>query len=319
MTTRGRDGELRLTLAKRANRDELALGGNGTAAALAIGESAGGWSGDLPFGGGLAGAAAGAEVARFIVRKLLNEGAPVNPIRLDQRPLMISLPPLRVPPRIDLGSVDFISAGAVTHAVLFLLHLLPNVRLEGRVFDDDVAHADNLNRYLLLTSDLLEQPKVTLIETLNTDRITLRGIDQRLEGTRSLGSKSPLGDRVCVGVDSVEGRWVAQELAPEWVGVGATSHAHAIASEHWPCQACAACIHPTTEELDGRLPTISFVSLLAGAALTHRLVASRTRPSKSTNGTSFLNAFNLASRDAVIDEQFAPNPNCPRHCSERRA
>jgi hypothetical protein len=313
--TQSGDADLHLNLSEHVAPGELGLGGDDFTARLRLGESGGGWIGELPFGAGQAGAAAGAEVARAALRALLNGRPPLNPLALAHRPADLALPAFRLAEAPDLGRVDFVSAGAITHAVLFLLFQVPDLRMSSRVFDDDIAHLDNINRYYLLATDGLEQHKSQQLESLSNHRIIVRGVERRVTDESSLGDAAPLADKVCVGVDSIEGRWAAQTLAPRWLGVGATTHAYATASEHWPAEACAACLHPTPETLNPRLPTISFVSLWAGTLLAYRLVAGQVAGQRATESTTVLDAFNVAVPQAVITDRFSPSPTCPLGCS----
>jgi hypothetical protein len=54
-----------------------------------------------------------------------------------------------IPRCVDLGSVDIISAGAISQAALFVLTRLPGIQIKGRIFDDDVTGLSNLNRNML--------------------------------------------------------------------------------------------------------------------------------------------------------------------------
>lgn len=303
------DADLRLVLGGEIESGAIALGGTNTAGRLRIGEPAGGWEGELPLGAALAAAAAGAEVARAVITRLLNGKKARTPLSIAHQPVDLSLPPLAVEGDLDLGQVDFVSAGAITNAVLFLLFQIDRARLQGRVFDDDTAHVDNLNRYFLLTASDLEQPKVQHLESLNTQDIVLEGVERRIDDDPGRDVNT-LADTVCTGVDWVEGRWAAQAISPDWHGVGATSHTYAAASEHWPRQACAACIHPVRGEHLQRMPTISFVSLLAGTLMTHRLIQHLVAPIGVSERTEVLDALNLSSTHTVISDRPSPNPAC---------
>lgn len=286
----------------------ISLGGSNTEARVRIGSSAGGWTGELPFGAGLAAAAGAAEITRAAIAGLLGGEEPRTSVGLEHRPVDLALPPLTSPRNLDLGSVDFVSAGAITNAVLFLLYQIAGIRMDGRVLDDDVAKPDNLNRYLLLTTEHLGLPKVQYLEELLPSH--LRGVRLRVENEASLGGEAPLAAVVCTGVDWVEGRWAVQQLAPHWHGVGATSHTYASVSEHWPGQTCAACIHPEAGDHLERMPTISFVSLLAGTHLAYRLVRQAIAATGQSDRTQVLDALNLSSADAVIEDHPALNPKC---------
>jgi hypothetical protein len=315
----GGDGacDLRITLNKAAAPDELSVGGSDFCARLCVGRGAGGWNGEFPFGAMLAGAAAGAEVARLAVRKLMSPGVrPRNPIVLEHRDLSIALPPFayNAEAGIVLGDVDFVSAGAVTQAALFTLAHVPNLKLQGRVFDDDVAAEDNINRYFLLDARGLGLPKVDQLAQIRWPAFELMGVPARV-GESDDRVAQPLGALVCVGVDSVEARWAIQRLAPGWIAVGATTHALAMASEHLPETACGGCVHSESEALAERLPTISFVSLLAGALLAFRLVRHAIAPISGAEVAIVLDAFNLAAAQPFVIERVTAVPHCPVGCA----
>ena len=304
--------DLCINLARRVKRHDISLGGGDTDVRLRIGQWAGGWHGTLPLGAGLAGTAAGAEVTRLVIRCLLGESQSRERFWLEHRPFDLSLPPVALPSHLDLGTVDFVSSGAITQAVLLLLFLLPGVSLTGRVFDDDAGQQDNLNRYFLLTASGLGVPKARQLASLSTDLVRLEPHLLRVTNSDSIAHLRPLADTVCVGVDSVEARWDVQRLATGWVGVGATTHSLAMASEHRPGEPCSACVHPVTEPPLPRLPTISFVSLMAGTLLAHRLLASRGHPGPWQ--LTALNLFNLAGRTPLVIDRMAINPSCPLGC-----
>ena len=69
--------------------------------------------------------------------------------------------------------------------------------------------------------------------------------------------------------------------SPAWVGVGATSHAFVVVSDHLPGHPCAGCVHPLDDDNQlEEIPTIGFVSLWAGLLLAGTLLApdAATRP-----------------------------------------
>lgn len=302
------DPNLTFALGEYVEPGDFALGGDGFGSRLRVSQPAGSWSGHAPFGGALAGVAAGAEVARFALARLIEDGHPPRePVPLTADDHDLRLPDLPLPPRIDLGEVDFVSAGAITHAVLFLLFRLAGVELTGRVFDDDRTEVENLNRYLLLTNTGLEIEKVEQLGQFQTNAIRLHPEPVRVTDTL----EATLADRVCVGADSVEARWITQRLAHGWVGVGATTHTLAMASEHWPGTPCAGCLHPTGEPPATRLPTASFVSLLAGTILAHRLVASVVASQQLAEATIALSALNLAGTEPIVTHPVAHTPACP--------
>lgn len=307
--TRGPEAcDLTICLGRDVPPNAISIGGSDTAMRLRLGTHAGGWSGTLPLGAGMAGSAAGAEVARTIVSRVLNGREGLQRFWPVTRPFDLGLPPIDVP-TLDLGRIDFVSAGAITHAILFLLFQTPGVKLDGRLFDDDLAAADNLNRYFLLSTDDLRRRKVFALANLARGDIRLTGEKQRITRDTTL----PLASSVVVGADSVVARWDAQSLAPGRVTVGATTHAHAESSSHPSGAACAGCVHSSSEDLVPVLPTISFVSLMAGTLAVSRLLASP--PEDEAHRLVALNLFNLAGEAPLEISAIARNPDCPLACA----
>src|SRR5260370_25264996 len=64
---------------------------------------------------------------------------------------------------VDVGTVDIISAGAISQAALYSLLRLPRLRMCGRVFDDDITGLSNLNRNMLTEGKDVCSAKVQLI------------------------------------------------------------------------------------------------------------------------------------------------------------
>jgi hypothetical protein len=120
-----------------------------------------------------------------------------------------------------------------------------------------------------------------------------------------------------VGVDHIPSRWFAQETGPEWLGVAGTSHLDVIASEHRAGMPCAGCMHPTDEEVEGPLPTISFVSALAGLLLCHRFLAAAV----GMPAAPPTYAWGLALHEprGVTGIGLRADPRCPVGCAASRA
>jgi hypothetical protein len=311
--------ELTISLGAPTTPHTICIGGTGYSATLLIGENAGGWEGTEPFGPLMAASAAGAEVARAVVRRLAQSETIAGFYRdkLEPRGVTLALPPLvRSSPATDLGRVDLVSGGAVTHALLLSLLRHEEVAADLRVFDDEDTDATNLNRYALLGADGLGIPKTELLERLSTSAIRIRGERQRI--ALSHGPADGFAARVCVGTDNVEGRHDVQRLAPGWIGVGATSHTQIWVSEHVPGGPCAGCKHASSEELEPRLPTISFVSLLAGTLLSYLLVRDARGPVSNRTQLTVLDAMNLGGNSLLI-EHVQSNPDCPLECTPSRA
>jgi hypothetical protein len=107
------------------------------------------WRGNGPFGGILGGVLAGASAFRLIIERLAARlGEP--PPRVAALSGSVRLPSFEIGP-VALGSVDVISAGAITNSAFYTLMRWPGLAGEFRVFDDDRAEITNLNRYPLLS------------------------------------------------------------------------------------------------------------------------------------------------------------------------
>lgn len=232
-------------------------------------------AGELPFGATLAGIAVAAECTRAAIAAIaaahgvdLGDGHHLGAPRRHR----LSLPELEVDGGVDLGLVDVVSAGAITNGLLAVLLRVRGVAARMRVFDDDLVELTNLNRCGLFTRASVGWPKVCELASHGDAELTIDGIARRFDrdAIDLVGSPVPW---MIVGVDHIPSRWFAQQTGPVWLGVAGTSHLDVIASEHRDGMPCVGCLHPTDEQAEGPLPTISFVSALAGLLLCHRLLA----------------------------------------------
>jgi hypothetical protein len=160
----------------------------------------------------------------------------------------------------DLGAFDVISGGAITNGLLYALGRIPKVRGFARVIEPDITDATNLNRYMLLLADRVGRNKANQLSELDLGGLSVEASSLLFEGAHTLGA---LSDRVLVGVDHIPTRWSVQRVAPDWVGVGATTHWSAMASCHPHGSPCAGCLHPRDDATGGPLPTVAFVSFMA--------------------------------------------------------
>lgn len=274
--------------------------------------------GAQPFGAGLAAVAATAEIFRRTMR-MFGEKSRVEPLREhnlgETRNVTIELPRLGLADA-QLGSVDMISAGALTTAALYMLLRVPNLTAAFRVIDDDTATVENLNRYLLLTRDWIGRRKVDVLASHQREGIAVSPVAARMTEA-SVQGLLPLAERVLVGVDDIPSRWVAQRYSPGWVGVAATSHFETLISEHTPDSACSGCLHPYTDEgPDVPIPTISFVSAFAGFLLAYRLVRAVTGGSQADVTIAY--PFNLGAERGIQTLPCAAHPRCPVRCHASR-
>lgn len=218
---------------------------------------------DWPIGALAAAALVAAEAFKLAMRRLAAFAA--NPEFFaaqyaETADTTIRLAPEATKSCTSLGEVDFVSAGAITNAALFALLRLPDLRLSGRVFDDDRNGLSNLNRNMLLLHRALEAFKAKDLAAIAPAGM-LEGIIHRFGEAANEGK---LAERVVVGVDHIPSRWAVQRCAPGWLGIGATSHFIALASAHPSGAACAGCMHPRDEPDFGPIPTVAFVSFWAG-------------------------------------------------------
>jgi len=225
-------------------------------------------AGELPFGGLAAGAAIAAVALEAALSRIESatgltarspRPSPGPPIRIR---LLELFPELAAATPAELGRVDTISGGAITHALLFCLLRVPGLRAQVRVIEDQDVDLSNVNRYALLRASDDGLHKIRQLERAATPEL-------RISGVRTLFTKEtranilPLAERVVVGVDDVRARWWVQEENPAWLAVGATGNHLAQLTTHIPGSACAACLHsqPLAPQT---IPTISFVSFWAG-------------------------------------------------------
>lgn len=219
---------------------------------------------------------------------------------------------------IDLGEVDLISAGAISQATLYALLRFPNVRMHGRIFDDDTAGASNLNRNMLsVISDVGLQKVVTVAQRCGS-KLALQPINRRFSG-KSFGDK--LAGRVLVGVDDIPSRWDIQQHTPGWLAVSGTSHFNVSSSEHTLHDPCSGCLHPLDEVGPGNpIPTASFVSFWAGLAMAVRLLREAVaHPYSKERQHLWLTPLRMDLRHAAMWLPVATRRDCPVQCLASRS
>lgn len=267
---------------------------------------------DNPFGGlavaGLS-AAEAFKVAMMKVRRYCRDAAWFLEQFKPTETTSIDLAPSTTPLTRNLEAFDLVSAGAISHSVLYALARIPGVRGYGRVFDDDKYAATNLNRYMLLLRQFLAQRKVTHLADLNLGGFRLDPIPARFHSKAHY--VHPLAPRMLVGVDHIPSRWEAQMLSPQWLGIGATTHWSAMASFHDPQGACAGCLHPYDDRDERDIPTVAFVSFWAGLLLTVYFLCELGGMSDvHRERQSFLTPFRP---EALWRSPVAQHPACPVH------
>ena len=219
------------------------------------------------------------------------------------------------PAELDLGAVDFISGGAISSAALHTLLRHAGVRGRARVIEPDRLALSNANRYLLMRLSQLGYLKVDSLAVWQTPSFRIDGVPLRLE-EHTLAELRPFAPRVLVGVDDIPSRWVIQREWPGWLAVGGTVHFTTVVSDHRPGPGCVGCIHPMDDGIAAEIPTVAFVSYLAGALLSARLLLEASgRPSASASRALELATLRLDLPDAIWRHPVLPNTACPVPCS----
>jgi len=271
-----------------------------------------------PFGALLAGVAIGAESLRLALRLIAARTNARTLLEHDlARPagVFLELPALPTRP-LDLGAIDIISAGAITNAALFALFRWPGLRARLRTIDADIATESNLNRYALLRRGALHQKKVVALSSYATPNITIESVDDRFDET-SLSNLLPLSARVLVGVDDIPSRWLVSRHAPGWYSVAGTTHFTVMVSDHDPKGPCGGCLHPVDDADDEPIPTVSFVSGLAGLLQAYRVLAHGY--GLASEPVVLAAPFNLGAPRALAYIGIAPRRDCPNACVASRA
>jgi molybdopterin/thiamine biosynthesis adenylyltransferase len=272
--------------------------------------------GAAPFGGMLAGVAVGAESFRSALRLLAQRTRQLAQHDLvSPQVLTAALPPLPCEP-VDVGTVDVVSAGAITNAALFTLLRVGGLRGALRIIDDDTAAESNLNRYLLLRRRDLGRLKAMQLTDYSTRSLTLEAEPSRFQDV-TLPALTPLAAQVLVGVDDIPSRWLVQRQEPDWLGLAATTDFEVLVSAHGPGTPCAGCLHPYDIPAAGEIPTVAFVSAAAGTLLAYRLLARHHGLALAAPTLAY--PFNLASPRAISAVGLAARSDCRVGCAASRA
>ncbi len=228
------------------------------------------WKAEFPVGSMISAALAATEAFKVTLRRLpLRSGAYHSFLR-ESRSASWDFGLGSVPVKaFDLGEVDFISAGAISQAALYVLARIPRIRMRGRIFDQDLTDASNLNRNMLTLRKDVGYAKVEVVAR-GCPQLVVKPIPARYgNGDAELEKLAP---RVLVGVDDIPSRWAVQRREPAWLAVGGTSHFNASSSVHRLSEPCSGCLHPVDEPGPNAIPTVSFVSFWAGLITAVRLL-----------------------------------------------
>ncbi len=288
--------------------------------ALTSGGKVQAWTAEWPVGGMVSAALAANEAFKFVMRRLpLRQRADEAYFKLSHS-CAWDFGSVPVPKEdVDVGTVDIISAGAISQAALYSLLRLPRLRMCGRVFDDDVTGLSNLNRNMLTEGKDVGLAKVQAVAQRCGANLRVEPVRARF-GAEYSGSKS-LSGRVLVGVDDIPSRWEVQGRAPAWLAVSGTSHFGISSSAHTPADPCSGCLHPIDDDAGSRpIPTVSYVSFWAGLAMAVRLVREATCNAYSRSRQQlWLIPLRMEEPHAAIWSPVAARRDCPVQCSASRS
>lgn len=272
------------------------------------------WSGDQPFGAVLCACAVGAEVFRAAMRKLARRHKiePLTGHRLAAADrVQLAVAPIagarRARPRADV-----VSAGAITNSAMFTLQRVPEFSAALRVFDDDAIVISNLNRYPMLTLKDVGVSKVQALASTAPPTWIVEPTARRFDAA-ALETALPLAPYILVGVDDIPSRWLVQRHAPKWLCVAGTSHFEVVVSEHVPGGPCAGCMHPHDDPGGDPIPTVSFVSMLAGVLQAHRFIARLTGQSPAPAMVAW--ALGLDGPHGLLSIGESARAECPVCCA----
>ena len=232
------------------------------------------WPDNFPIGALVAATCAAAEPFKGAVHDLLSRvGAGTRHVELQPCPsTSVTLGPEElVRPSLDLDRLDIVSGGAITNGVLHALLRLPATTGAVRIFEPETLDLSNLNRYALARRSQVGLFKVDALKTWQLPKLTIEGLTARFDDDL-LETVRPLAPRIIVGTDEIPPRWLAQRQHPKWLGIGATAHFLAVASEHRLGDPCGGCLHSEDDDVRAAIPTVSFVSYWAGLLVVARLV-----------------------------------------------
>ena len=271
------------------------------------------WTADWPIGAMTSAVLAAGEAFKYVMRRL--------PLRstddlvffepsLDSNWDFGSIPIPRG--ELDLGEVDIVSAGAISQAALYVLLRLPQLRMAGRIFDDDTTSPTNFNRNMLTLVGDAGLEKVRIVVDRCSPEFDLMPKYQRFVGPET-GQIAP---RVLVGVDDIPSRWDVQRFASGLLVVSGTSHFSISSSCHGPGEPCCGCQHPV-DDLGGltAIPTCSFISFWAGLAMAVRLIRRAFDRSYGLDRQHlWMTPLRMDQQHAALWSPVAPRQDCPVQC-----
>lgn len=277
------------------------------------------WMTEWPIGSMVSASLAASETFKFVMRRLPLRQTSDLVFFEASRSCYWTFGAIPVPQgEVFLNEVDVISAGAICQAALYVLLRVPNVTLRGRIFDDDLTGASNLNRNMLSMISDIGLRKVHVVAQRCGSKVRLEPFPSRFECNASYGRW--LARRVLVGVDDIPARWEAQRCTSGWLAVSGTSHFSVSSSAHSPIQPCCGCLHPVDDAATPNLiPTVSFVSFWAGLTMAVRLLREALdTPYSSDRQHLWLTPLRMDGPHAAMWLPVASRRDCPVGCIASR-
>jgi hypothetical protein len=280
-----------------------------------------------PFGAMIGAALAAAEVFKVAAARLcpfaIDKNAFMDMFRPVARGALSALPVCApdIASNLALGSIDLVSGGAIAQSTLYALSRVTGLSADIRIIEPELSDLSNLNRYALLRLSNVGQSKAKDIQAMAEagllGDLRVSSLIARYEAC--LARELQFAETVITGVDHIPTRWLVQEQRPNVHVVGATSHYNTLNSIHFNnSDGCAGCAHPYDEATDAPLPTVSFVSQLAGVfaaalAVQHSMNSGVFR----RNSSCFLAPLRSDNERAAWWAQVPIHPRCPVHARAR--
>ena len=180
-----------------------------------------------------------------------------------------------LPNEIAMATIHFVSMGAINSGVLYTLCAVPGIRGNVVMIEPDKLDVSNLNRYAFsFAQDASEHlSKIESAIKFIGSRLTIESTFS--ESYKNVSKTFEQVDFAVVGVDNVEARWDVQSDNPRNIICGGTVIDRIQLSMHKFRRqgACLKCFYP--ELFPGGeepIPTISFVSFLAGVLMAGEII-----------------------------------------------
>jgi hypothetical protein len=223
-----------------------------------------------------------------------------------------------LPSMIEVGELDVVSAGAMSHAALNGLAAVPGVRGRGGITESKHLDEPDLNRYVLAIAADLGAAKAPVLATRARNALDLVAEVSAYQGSErraarmTMGTPAPLA---LVGVDHLPSRIDVQRDWPELIVNGATEGPMACVSVH-PADAgtgaCLACITDPGAVQRGTVPTLAPVSCAAGLAMAAEVVKARVDRLREwrLEGRLWINVMRPDLPYSIRTDRPKPTPGC---------